>query len=87
MPKSVFTVTTNFFGEPRLFGVYKEAEGALAAVQHLTEGGSPDNGDEFRIRKCEVGSTKSVTEALNRCRAHRAVEDALPTDEELVNTD
>ena len=87
MPKSVFTVTTNFFGEPRLFGVYKEAEGALAAVQHLTEGGSPDNGDEFRIRKCEVESTKSVTEALNRCRAHRAVEDALPTDEELVNTD
>ena len=87
MPKSVFTVTTNFFGEPRLFGVYKEAEGALAAVQHLTEGGCPDNGDEFRIRKCEVESTKSVTEALNRCRAHRAVEDALPTDEELVNTD
>lgn len=87
MPKSVFTVTTNFFGEPRLFGVYKEAEGALAAVQHLTEGGSPDDGDEFRIRKCEVESTKSVTEALNRCRAHRAVEDALPTDEELVNTD
>ena len=87
MPKSVFTVTTNFFGEPRLFGVYKEAEGALAAIQHLTEGGCPDNGDEFRIRKCEVESTKSVTEALNRCRAHRAVEDALPTDEELVNTD
>ena len=87
MPKSVFTVTTNFFGEPRLFGVYKEAEGALAAVQHLTEGGCPDDGDEFRIRKCEVAPTKSVTEALNRCRAHRAVEDALPTDEELVNTD
>jgi hypothetical protein len=87
MPKSVFTVTTNFFGEPRLFGVYKEAEGALAAVQHLTEGGSPDDGDEFRIRKCEVESTKSVKETLNRCRAHRAVQDALPTDEELVNTD
>ena len=87
MPKSVFTVTTNFFGEPRLFGVYKEAEGALAAVQHLTEGGSPDDGDEFRIRKCEVESTKSVNEALNRCRAHRAVSDALPADEELVNTD
>ena len=87
MPKPVYTVTTNFFGEPRLFGVYKEAEGALAAVQHLTEGGSPDDGDEFRIRKCEVESTKSVTEQLNRCRAHRAVEDALPTDEELVNTD
>ena len=87
MPKSVFTVTTNFFGEPRLFGVYKEAEGALAAVQHLTEGCDVDEGDEFRIRKCEVESTKSVTEALNRCRAHRAVEDALPTDEELVNTD
>ena len=87
MPKSVFTVTTNFFGEPRLFGVYKEAEGALAAVQHLTEGGSPDDGDEFRIRKCEVESTKSVFEARDRCRAHRAVSDALPTDEELVNTD
>ena len=87
MPKSVYTVTTNFFGEPRLFGVYKEAEGALAAIQHLTEGGSPDDGDEFRIRKCEVESTKSVTEQLNRCRAHRAVQDALPTDEELVNTD
>ena len=87
MPKSVFTVTTNFFGEPRLFGVYKDAEGALAAIQHLTEGGCPDDGDEFRIRKCEVESTKSVTEQLNRCRAHRAVEDALPADEELVNTD
>ena len=87
MPKSVYTVTTNFFGEPRLFGVYKEAAGALAAVEHLTEGGSPDDGDEFRIRKCEVESTKSVTEARNRCRAHRAVQDALPTDEELVNTD
>jgi len=87
MAKSVFTVTTNFFGEPRLFGVYKEAEGALAAVQHLTEGSNVDEGDEFRIRKCEVESTKSVTEARNRCRAHRAVEDALPTDEELVSTD
>ena len=87
MPKSVFTVTTNFFGEPRLFGVYKEAEGALAAVQHLTEGGSPDNGDEFRIRKCEVESAKSVKEQLNRCRAHRAVADALPEGEELVSTD
>ena len=87
MPKSVFTVTTNFFGEPRLFGVYKEAQGALTAVQHLTEGCNVDEGDEFRIRKCEVESTKSVTEQLNRCRAHRAVEDALPTDEELVNTD
>jgi hypothetical protein len=87
MPKSVFTVTTNFFGEPRLFGVYKEAEGALAAVQHLTEAGNADDGDEFRIRKCEVESTKSVTEQLNRCRAHRAVSDALPADEELVNTD
>ena len=87
MAKSVFTVTTNFFGEPRLFGVYKEAAGAIAAVQHLTETGQADIDDEFRIRKCEVESTKSVTEALNRCRAHRAVEDALPTDEELVNTD
>ena len=87
MPKPVYTVTTNFFGEPRLFGVYKEAAGALAAVEHLTEGGSPDDGDEFRIRKCEVESTKSVTEALNRCRAHRAVADALPEDEELVTTD
>ena len=87
MPKSVFTVTTNFFGEPRLFGVYKEAEGALAAVQHLTEGCNVDEGDEFRIRKCEVESTKSVTEQLNRWRAHRAVSDALPEDEELVTTD
>ena len=87
MPKSVFTVTTNFFGEPRLFGVYKEAEGALAAVQHLTETGQSDDGDEFRIRKNEVESTKSVTEQLNRCRAHRAVSDALPEDEELVTTD
>ena len=87
MPKSVFTVTTNFFGEPRLFGVYKDAEGALAAVQHLTEVGNTDDGDEFRIRKNEIESTKSVKEQLNRCRAQRAVQDALPTDEELVNTD
>ena len=87
MPKPVFTLTTNFFGEPRLFGVYKDAEGALAAVQHLTETGQADVGDEFRIRKDEVESTKSVTEQLNRCRAHRAVQDALPEDEELVTTD
>ena len=87
MPKSVFTVTTNFFGEPRLFGVYKEAAGAIAAVQHLTETGQADDGDEFRIRKNEVESTKSVTERVNRCRAHRAVADALPEDEELVTTD
>ena len=87
MPKSVFTVTTNFFGEPRLFGVYKEAAGAIAAVQHLTETGQADDGDEFRIRKNEVETTKRVTEALNRCRAHRAVADALPEDEELVTTD
>ena len=39
------------------------------------------------IRKNEVESTKSVTEQLNRCRAHRAVEEALPEDEELVTTD
>ena len=84
MAKSVFTVTPNFFGEPRLFGVYKEAAGAIAAVQHLTETGQADIDDEFRIRKCEVESTKSVTEQLNRCRAHRAVQDVLPTDEELV---
>ena len=87
MPKSVYTVTTNFFGEPRLFGVYKEAQGALTAVEHLTEGGSPDDGDEFRIRKCEVESTKSVTEQLNRCRARRAVSEALPEDEEFVPLD
>ena len=87
MPKSVFTVTTNFFGEPRLFGVYTEAEGAILAVQHLTEGGCPDNGDEFRIRKCEVESTKSVKESLARCRAHRAVQEALPEDEDFVALD
>ena len=87
MPKSVYTVSTNFFGEPRLFGVYKEAEGAILAVQHLTETGQADDGDEFRIRKNEVESTKSVKEQLNRCRAHRAVQDALPADEELVGTD
>mgnify|MGYP003139708989 CR=1 FL=1 len=87
MAKSVFTVTTNFFGEPRLFGVYKDAEGALAAVQHLTETGQADIDDEFRIRKCEVESTKSVKDQLDRCRAHRAVQDALPEDEELVTTD
>ena len=87
MPKSVFTVTTNFFGEPRLFGVYKEAAGAIAAVQHLTETGQADDGDEFRIRKNEVETTKRVTEGLNRCIAHRAVTDALPEDEQLVTTD
>ena len=87
MAKPVFTLTTNYFGEPRLFGVYKEAEGALASVQHMTATGCTDIGDEFRIKKCAVESTKSVKEDLNRCRAQRAVQDALPTDEELVNTD
>ena len=86
MPKPVFTVETNYFGEPRILGVYKDAQAALYAVQHLTEG-CPDPGDEWRIKFTTIKTAKDEKEALDRCRAHRAVQDALPTDEELVNTD
>ena len=48
MPKSVYTVETNYFGEPRILGVYKDAQAALYAVPHLTAG-CPDPGDEWRI--------------------------------------
>ena len=83
MPKSVYTVTTNFFGEPRLLGVYKDAQAALYAVEHLTDG-CPDPGDEWRIRFSIVTTAKQEKDALDKCRAHRAVSDALPADEELV---
>ena len=86
MPKSVFTVETNYFGEPRILGVYKDAQAALYAVQHLTEG-YPDLGDEWRIKFTTIKTAKDEKEALDRCRAHRAVQDALPEDEELVTTD
>ena len=86
MPKSVFTVETNYFGEPRILGVYKDAQAALYAVQHLTEA-NPDPGDEWRIKSTLIRTAKDEKEALDRCRAHRAVQDALPEDEELVTTD
>ena len=86
MAKSVYSVETNYFGEPRLLGVYKDAQAALYAVQHLTEG-NPDSGDEWRIRFSTIKTAKEEKEALDRCRAHRAVQDALPEDEELVTTD
>ena len=87
MPKSVYTVETNYFGEPRVLGVYKDAQAALYAVQHLTEGARPDPGDEWRIKFTTIRTAKDEKEALDRCRAHRAVQDALPEDEEFVALD
>ncbi len=72
---SVYAITTNYFGEPRLFGVYESAAAAGVAYEHLAE--QCDVGDEFRIRKVSVESYSEVKDSLDRCRAQRAIEDAV----------
>ena len=82
MPEFVYTVETNYFGEPRLLGVYESSttEGALTAVQHLMEA-TPDPGDEWRIKFLAIRTAEEEKESLQRCRAHKAIDSALPEDE------
>ena len=67
---NVWTVSSNCCGEPRLFGVYEDAEGAYEQAAHLSRFADP--GDEWRVQYLEVESTKEVKEKAKRCEeAHR----------------
>ena len=73
--KTVYTLTTNTFGEPRLFGVYKDAKGASLAFEHLSMNADPN--DEFRIRRMPIEKAQDVQECLDHCRAQRATDAVL----------
>ena len=73
--KTVYTLTTNTFGEPRLFGVYKDAKGAALAFEHLSLQADPN--DEFRIKRMYVEKTAMVQECFDHCRAQRAANEVL----------
>ena len=73
--KTVYTLTTNTFGEPRLFGVYKDAKGASLAFEHLSL--QADVNDQFRIQRMEVEKTEMVQACLDHCRAERAANEVL----------
>ena len=73
--KTVYTLTTNTFGEPRLFGVYKDAKGASLAFEHLSMNADPN--DEFRIKRCVIEKTVMVQACLDHCRAERAANEVL----------
>ena len=73
--KTVYTLTTNTFGEPRLFGVYKDAKGAALAFEHLSLQADPN--DEFRIKRMYVEKAEMVQECLDHCRAQRAANEVL----------
>ena len=77
---NVWTVSSNCTGEPRLFGVFEDAEGAYKAATHLSRFADP--GDEFRIQYLEVETTKEVTERTERCEAARRekLEEAVKED-------
>ena len=77
---NVYTVCSNCCGEPRLFGVYEDLEGATKEVAHLSRFADP--GDEFRIQYLEVETTKEVTERTERCEAARRerLEEAVKED-------
>ena len=73
--KTVYTLTTNTFGEPRVFGVYKDAKGAALAFEHLSLQADPN--DEFRIKRMYVEKTAMVQECFDHCRAQRAANEVL----------
>jgi len=73
--KTVYTLATNTFGEPRVFGVYKDAKGAALAFEHLSLQADPN--DEFRIRRMYVEKAQDVQECLDHCRAQRAANEVL----------
>ena len=67
---NVWTVSSNCCGEPRLFGVYQDAEGAYEAAAHISRFADP--GDEWRVQYLEVETTDEVKERTEKCRAkHR----------------
>ena len=67
---NVWTVSSNCTGEPRLFGVFEDAEGAYKAATHLSRFADP--GDEWRVQYLEVETTDEVNEKTKRCEeAHR----------------
>ncbi len=65
---NVWTVSSNCCGEPRLFGVYEDVEGAYAQAAHLSRFADP--GDEWRVQYLEVESTNEVKERTERCEAN-----------------
>ena len=69
MTKSVFTITSNCYGEPRLIGVYGNAKAALLRLEHLTEFADP--GDEYRLEYEPVRTAKQEKESLTSCRRAR----------------
>ena len=71
----VYSLMTNTFGEPRLFG-------ASLAFEHLTNHADP--GDEYRIRFDEVESYAEVKERTDRCNACHAIDSALTETGETV---
>ena len=67
---NVWTVSSNCTGEPRLFGVFEDAEGAYKAAAHISRFADP--GDEWRVQYLEVETTDEVKEKTKRCEeAHR----------------
>ena len=73
--KTVYTLMTNTFGEPRLFGVYKDAKGAALAFEHLSIQADPN--DQFRIQCMPIEKAEQVQECLDHCRAQRAANEVL----------
>ena len=74
----IYSITTNTFGEPRLFGVYESAQAAALAFEHLTKYADP--GDEYRIKYDWVETYAKVKESIDRCNACHAIDEALPTE-------
>ena len=65
----IYSITTNTFGEPRLFGVYESAQAAALAFEHLTKCADP--GDEYRLEYEPVRTAKEEKESLANCRRAR----------------
>ena len=78
----VYSLMTNTFGEPRLFGVYEDAQAAALAFEHLSKHADPN--DEFRIKYDEVETYAEVKESLDRCNACHAIDNALTETGETV---
>ena len=66
---NVWTLVTDTFGEPRLLGVYEDAQAVARELTHLSNIADP--GDEFRIRFAEVEEAKDVIERCDSCDANR----------------
>ena len=66
---NVWTLVTDTFGEPRLLGVYEDAQAVARELTHLSNIADP--GDEFRIRFAEVEETSDVIERTQRCESAR----------------